>query len=53
VYQLRKNADKSDLFPEVDVPLDHVVHDFIRILTDGLRAEILTASQSVDETPVS
>lgn len=52
VYQLRKNAGKSDLFPEVDVPLDHVVHDFIRILTDGLRAEILTASQSVDETPV-
>lgn len=52
VYQLRKNAEKSDLFPEVDVPLDHVVHDFIRILTDGLRSEILTASQSVDETTV-
>jgi AcrR family transcriptional regulator len=52
VYQLRKNAGKSDLFPEVDVPLDHVVHDFIRILTDGLRAEMLTVSQSVIETPV-
>lgn len=52
VYQLRKNAEKSDLFPEVDVPLDHVVHDFIRILTDGLRADMLTAGQPVDETPV-
>jgi len=50
VYQLRKNAGKSDLFPEVDVPLDHVVHDFIRILTDGLHPEILTVGQSVVET---
>lgn len=52
VYQLRKNAEKSDLFPEVDVPLDHVVHDFIRILTDGLRSEILAASPSLGESPV-
>jgi hypothetical protein len=52
VYQLRKNAGKSDLFPEVDVPIDHVVHDFIRILTDGLHPEILTVSQPMVESSV-
>lgn len=50
VYQLRKNALKHELFPEVHLSLDHLVHDFILILTDGLRPGNMTSGQPINET---